>query len=54
MQKIENAIDTLAGKIVQSTQPDEAMKISQSVLNLAHAKNILTEGKKPARSKASS
>jgi hypothetical protein len=42
MNKIDDAIEVLAGKIVQSIQHDAALKFSQSILNLAHA-NVLME-----------
>lgn len=40
-EKIERALDVLAGKIVQSVQPDQALKFTQAALNLAHVKQIL-------------
>ena len=51
-EKIEQAILILAGKIVQSVQPDHALKYTQAALNLAHVKGVLTaEGKDRSRTK---
>lgn len=41
-EKLEQAIAILAGKIVQPIQPDDALKFTQAILNLAHVKGILT------------
>jgi|GEM_PF-5906876 len=41
MEKIDKAIEILAGKIVQTIKPDEAMKFTQAALNLAHTKGLL-------------
>lgn len=40
-EKIDRAIEVLASKIVVSVQPDQALKFSQSALNLAHVKSVL-------------
>lgn len=40
-EKIDQAIAILAGKIVQSVQPDHALKFTQAALNLAHVKGVL-------------
>jgi len=51
-EKIDRAIEILAGKIVQSVKPDEAMKYTQAALNLAHVRDILTaEAKDRSRTK---
>lgn len=36
--KIEKAIETLAERITSNTSPDEALKLTQAALNLAHTK----------------
>ena len=41
-EKIDQAIAILAGKIVQSVKPDDAMRYSQAALDLARVKEILT------------
>ena len=41
-EKVEQAILILVGKIVQSVREDQALKYTQSALNLAHVKGILT------------
>lgn len=42
--KIKEAITNLANKLIKySTPPDDALKYSQSILNLAHAIVILNE-----------
>lgn len=44
---IDNAIKILLGDIkATSLGPDSALKITQSVLNLAHAKETLANAKK--------
>ena len=40
-EKIEQAIEVLAGKIVQAVQPDQAIKFTQAILNLAQVQSIL-------------
>ena len=45
-EKIDRAIEILAGKIVQSVKADEALKYTQAALNLAHTKGILKEIRK--------
>jgi len=45
-EKLDKAIETLAGKIVQTVKPDEALKYTQAALNLAHVKGILTAQEK--------
>ena len=50
-EKIDKAVEVLTGKIVQSVQPDQALKFTQAALNLAHVKAIYAEanaGKKKA------
>lgn len=44
----QRALRVLTGKIVQSTQPDEALKLSQACANMIHVLNFLhqTEKKK--------
>lgn len=47
-EKIERAIAVLVDKIVQSVQPDQALKITQAALNLAHVKGVLgAEAERP-------
>ncbi len=41
-EKIDKAIEILAGKIIQPIKPDEALKYTQAALNLAHVKGVLT------------
>jgi len=41
-EEIDRAIKILAAKIVTSVQPDQALKFTQSALNLAHVKLVLT------------
>ncbi len=50
-EKLDQAIEILAGKIVQSVQPDQALKFTQASLNLAHVKSILAEEAKSSRKK---
>jgi len=50
-KKIDDAIETLAGKVVQTVKPDEALKFTQAALNLAHAKGILAEQAKDRKTK---
>ena len=42
---IENAIKVLAEKVCKDTKPDEALKYTQAVLNLAHTKSTLLGAK---------
>lgn len=42
-EKIEAAIKTLADKAEKSVNTDEALKYSQAVLNLAHARATLAQ-----------
>jgi len=39
---VERAISVLTGRIVQSVQPDDALKLTQAALNLSHVKGFLT------------
>ncbi len=39
--KIDRAIEVLTGKITVDVKPDEALKLTQSALNLAHVKAVL-------------
>jgi len=39
-EKTDLAVSILAGKIVQSVQPDHALKFTQAALNLAHVRQI--------------
>lgn len=50
-EKIDNAIEVLAGKIVQAVQPDQALKFTQATLNLAHAKSVLEAIKRGSKAK---
>ena len=45
-EKIDKAIEILAGKIVQSVKPDEALKFTQATLNLAHVKGLMKDASK--------
>lgn len=40
-EMVDQAIGNIIGKIKANMQPDEYMKLSQSVLNMAHAKTQL-------------
>lgn len=40
--KIDTAIEKVLGLIRTNMNPDEAMKLSQAALNLAHAKQLLS------------
>jgi len=48
-EEIDRAIRILTGKIVQTVEPDKALKLTQSALNLAHVKLVLTGDTKPKR-----
>ena len=48
--KLVKAIETLAGKISDSTKPDEALKFTQAALNAAHAIQVI-KGSQPLRNK---
>lgn len=48
-RQIDTAIENVLKKIRPNIPHDEAMKLSQAVLNLAHAKEILVE--KPSKTK---
>lgn len=39
--EMENAVKVLLKKITDTVQPDEALKFTQAVLNLAHAANVM-------------
>lgn len=56
MEKVDRAIETLAGKITQAIKSEDAVRLSQSVLNMAHTKAKLVEIEqgtpKPTRSKS--
>ena len=47
-EKLDSAIEKVLGLIRTNMNPDEAQKITQAALNLAHAKQIL-EGKSPKK-----
>ena len=42
-EKIDHALEVLLDKIENSIASEEAMKYAQAALNLAHAKEVLTE-----------
>ena len=44
-EKIEKAIEILLDQIRTNLKPAEALQQTQAVLNMAHAKQLLTEGK---------
>ena len=44
-EKIEKAIEILLDQIRTNLKPAEALQQTQAVLNIAHAKQLLTEGK---------
>ena len=54
-EKIDLAISIMAGRIVQSVQPDHALKFTQAALNLAHVRQIylVVESENEKRKKAS-
>lgn len=39
---IDKAIETLAARITNDTDKDEAMRLTQAALNLAHVKAVLS------------
>ena len=41
--EIERAMMVLLDKIVQSVKPEEALKLTQSTLNLAHIRQAYTD-----------
>lgn len=51
-KKIDEAIEILAKKITPSTRPEDAMKLTQAALNMAHVRQLIKEPKVP-RTKAS-
>lgn len=42
-EKIKTAIEVLAARIDASTQPNEALHLSQAALNLAHTALVLKD-----------
>lgn len=52
-EKIDKAIETVLLQVRSNLKPDEALKATQAVLNLMHAKSVwvattaLPEGKRP-------
>ena len=54
-EKIDQAIEVLAGKIVTSIQPSDALKYTQAALNMVHVKTMLlaNEPKPPSRKRES-
>lgn len=44
-QSIETAIDVLTAKVQAAIKPEDALRITQSVLNLAHAAAVLANSK---------
>jgi hypothetical protein len=50
-EKIDSAIEKVLGMIRVNMNPDEAMKVSQAALNLAHAKQLLKD-KSPKKQEA--
>ena len=44
-EKIEKAIEILLDQIRTNLKPAEALQQTQAVLNMAHARQLLTEGK---------
>jgi hypothetical protein len=44
-EKIEKAIEILLDQIRTNLKPAEALQQTQALLNMAHAKQLLTEGK---------
>lgn len=53
-QDIDSAIVTVIKRIRPNFQPDEALKCSQTALNLAHLKNVLSGESKDRKTKAAS
>ena len=43
---LDTAIKLLAGKIAENTRPDDALKFTQSALNLAHVRATYDSMKK--------
>ena len=48
-EKIEMAIEILLDLIRTNLKPAEALQQTQAVLNMAHAKQLLIEGKTPQK-----
>ena len=44
-EKIEKALEILLDQVRTNLKPPEALQQTQAILNMAHAKQILTEGK---------
>lgn len=44
-EKLEEALENALGMIRKNIKADDALKFSQAVLNLAHAKNLLDNKK---------
>lgn len=43
--QIEAAIKLLCGKIVSDVKADDALKLTQAALNLAHTQQLVSRGK---------
>jgi len=44
-KKIDEKVEVVLGLIRTNLKPDEVVKVTQALLNLAHAKQILLQGK---------
>jgi uncharacterized protein YciU (UPF0263 family) len=44
-EKLDKAIDILLDQVRTNLKPAEALQQTQAILNMAHAKQLLTEGK---------
>ena len=44
-EKIEKALEILLDQVRTNLKPAEALNQTQAILNMAHAKQLLTEGK---------
>jgi len=48
-EKIDKAIDTALGQVRTNLKPDEALKQTQAVLNLMHAKSVWANAEQAAK-----
>ena len=46
VEKIDDAIRKMAERVAATPQADQALKFSQSALNMAHAKQIIEQSPK--------
>ena len=53
-EKIEKALEILLDQVRTNLKPDEALQQTQAILNMAHAKQLLLEGKNTIKKQGSS